>query len=169
MSASLGQLVLIHSHSPFAPFSSFILSLILSLRPCSTVMTSFSLLREVSLLTGLNGFYDGLDTIVSIHILLSVKVYFTQLFIWPAFSFWMTAAGATVPWQVCKTLLCKRRRGFFHPWRPTSSVYKTCWNYSLLKRRVVQQTTAWQGWSWRLYTKRIVSAGFFLFPGLWNS
>lgn len=38
-------------------------------------MTSFSLVREVSLLTSLNGFYDGLDTTVSLYFPLSMKVY----------------------------------------------------------------------------------------------
>ena len=80
MSASLGQLVLILSHTRLL-FLLYSVSLILSLGPCSTVMASFSLLREVSLLTSLNGFYDALDTIVSRYILLSVKEYLMQLFI----------------------------------------------------------------------------------------
>lgn len=58
---------------------------------------------KVSLLASLNGFYDGLDMIVSLYISLSVKVYLTQLCIWQALSFWMSSAAA---WYLEESVKC---------------------------------------------------------------
>lgn len=108
MSASLGQFVLILSHSLRLLF---LLRSVSLLQPLSSSALGHVLLwrlnflcrGKVSLLASLNGFYDGLDMIVSLYISLSVKVYLTQLLVWQALYFWMSSAAT---WYLDKSVKC---------------------------------------------------------------